>query len=184
MNGQHIKHRPKIAKLRADLASVIRQIRAARWKPKPTARQIIADAARRAFGGDCLTKAGSFDIENSGATIPPMSLPRLHRFTCRAFAEAYGCHPSNIKNLVRDFGAENLSDPEALFAAMVETGRSSKIRSFLTDPKQRKKAAAVLSKAAEVNRKRILHLIDRQLERSNAALERAEALRLSLPPRR
>jgi hypothetical protein len=59
----------------------------------------------------------------------------------------YGVTHQNLSHLHRKHGAV-LSDPDELFAALVSTGRKSKLRTLLSDPAQRAKITKqIFSKA-------------------------------------
>jgi hypothetical protein len=86
------------------------------------------------------------------------ALPRIAEI-----AHSYRSSIQGICYQVKKHGHDVVADPERLFAALVETSTACKLRSWLSNPKNRKLATLKLSLFTQIAELRTLKLEARQL---------------------
>jgi hypothetical protein len=92
-----------------------------------------------------------FDIRNATANLKPMTTeaPRLAEIS-----RAYAIPRQLADHHIRKHGIETVASPEAFFTALLEGPRASGIRSWLSDPANRKTASRRLQTYKQIGQLR------------------------------
>jgi hypothetical protein len=155
-------------KLQSELTTIKRQLHAARTQP-PRENPVIRGFVK-GLCGECppVVNSTGANLTLAGQEIECPLMSRKHLYSYAQFSRAYQVSRQHVPNLVTLAGMPAVENPDTLFAALVESGRQSYLRTKLADPRERRRAAAAL----------------KTMSRMDELQAKVEALRATLPPRR